>query len=213
VIAVMGLVPRTTLWSRAAASLHVLSTIVHEAGHAAMSLVTGGGVYIIEIHSPHSGLTVSWVNSRLSSIARSAAGYAAPPLAGLGIAAMLARGHAEAVLMLTTALMVMVLIVSRDLVTIASVLLVGAATFAAFYWGSAGVQQWVGYTEAWLLLLCETAGLWELVRARITGHQFDNGDDAAALAGQTYIPAVVWIVAWYALNGWALWTAAPLLWP
>ena len=212
-IAGLGLVPGSTWWRRAVSSLHVLSTIVHEAGHATVSLVTGGGVYVIEIHGSQSGLTSSWVNSRLSSIARSAAGYAAPPLAGLGIAALLAHGQAHTVLILTTAVMLLVLLVSRDLLTIASVVAVGLVAFAAMYWGSAGMQQWVAYTEAWLLLLCEIAGLWELIKARTSGQYFEHGDDAESLTDQTHIPGPIWILAWYALIGWALWTAVPLLWP
>jgi hypothetical protein len=212
-IALLGLVPPSTWWRRVLASLHVVSTIVHEAGHAAVSIVTGGGVYLIAVDSPHSGMTRSWVNSWLSAVFRSAAGYAAPPLAGLGIAALLGRGHAHTVLLLTTVLMALVLVVSRDVITIGSVLAVGLVAFAAFYWGSAGVQQWVAYTEAWLLLLCEAVGLWALVHNRMSGPYFEQGDDAEALAKRTFIPAPLWILAWYALNGWALWIAVPLLWP
>jgi len=206
-ITLLGLVPPGTLGGRVAASLHVLSTIVHEAGHAAMSIATGGGVYVIEIHSPHSGVAYVWFTSWFSSVATRVAGYAAPPLAGLGIAVLLGRGQAHTALILTIVVMVLVLLVSRDLVTVASVVAVGLVVFAAGYWGSAGVQQWTAYIEAWLLLLCETAGLWQLVKYR-----FDN-DDAKALAQKTWIPRPIWILAWFALNGWALWIAAPLLWP
>ncbi|MEV6646898.1 M50 family metallopeptidase [Amycolatopsis sp. NPDC051371] len=62
----------------------VLGTFVHEGGHALMSVLTGGGVYRVAIFSPDSGVTWSWVPSRLSSILTSAAGYAMPSLAGLG---------------------------------------------------------------------------------------------------------------------------------
>ncbi len=112
-------------------SLHVLSTIVHEAGHAAMSVVTGGGVHIIEIHSPHSGVTISWVPSWLPSVIRIAAGYAAPPLAGLGIAALLADGKVQSALILT----------------VGCVVAVGLVAFATQQWGSTGLQQWIAYLE------------------------------------------------------------------
>src|SRR5262249_50817257 len=120
---------------------------------------------------------------------------------------LLGRGQAHTALILTTVVMVLVLLISRDLVTVASVVAVGLVVFAAGYWGSEGVQQWTAYIEAWLLLLCETAGLWQLVRYR-----FDN-DDAQALAQKAWIPRPIWTLAWFALNGWALWIAAPLLWP
>ncbi|MEV6640726.1 hypothetical protein [Amycolatopsis sp. NPDC051371] len=38
-------------------------------------------------------------------------------------------------------------------------------------------------------------------------------DDAANLADATPIPAFAWIAAWATLIGWALWHAAPMLWP
>lgn len=210
-IAMLGFAPQRGVWRSATTSLHVLSTIVHEAGHAAVSVVTGGEVHRIEIHTPRSGATFSSRGSWLSEIVKSSAGYAVPPLAGLGMAALLDRGQAHAVLVLTAAAMALVLPVSRGWRTIASVLAVGWVAFAALYWGSAGVQQMVAYTETWLLLLCEMAGLWELVRIRT--HRNEYQDDAASLAKKTLIPGPVWILGWYALNGWALWTAAPLLWP
>ena len=123
---------------------------------------------------------------------------------------LLDRGQAHTVLVLTAAAMVLVLLVSRGWRTIASVLAVGWVAFAAMYWGSAQTQQWVAYTETWLLLLCEPIGLWELVRVRT--HGIESRDDAMSLKNKTWIPAPVWILGWYALNGWALWTAAPLLW-
>jgi hypothetical protein len=210
-IAMLGFAPQHGVWRSATTSLHVLATIVHEAGHAAATVVTGGDVHRIEVHTPRSGATRFSRNSWLSAIVRSAAGYAAPPLAGLGMAALLNRGQAHTVLVLTVAAMVLVLPVSRGWRTIAAVLAIGWVAFAALYWGSAQIQQLVAYTETWLLLLCELAGLWQLVRIRTHGD--DPQDDARSLANKTLIPSPIWILGWYALNAWALWTAVPLLWP
>jgi hypothetical protein len=189
----------------------VLGTIVHEAGHAAMSCLTGGGVYLIEIYNPSSGRAHTWSSSQLSAITTGAAGYAAPPLAGLGAAALLNRGHAPAVLALTATVMVLVLLVSRDLITLISVLAVGLLAFAALYWGTAWVQHWVAYTEAWLLLISEIPGLFAVVMNRVCGD--GDGDDADGLALETRIPGMVWIAGWFALIVWALWSGVPLLWP
>jgi hypothetical protein len=210
-IAMVGFTPQAGIWRSATSSLHVLSTIVHEAGHAAVSVATGGEVHRIEIHTPRSGATLSSRGSWLCEIVKSSAGYAAPPLVGLGLAVLLDRGQAHTVLVLTVAAMVLVLPVSRGWRTIASVMAVGWVAFAALHWGSAQVQQLVAYTETWLLLLCELAGLWELVRARTHGNE--SQDDAESLRSKTLIPGPVWILGWYALNSWALWTAGPLMWP
>ena len=211
-IAATGFVPRGTWSRRVLFTAHALSTIVHEAGHAASAVLTGGGVYLIKITSPDGGHTKYWHPSWFSSVVSKFAGYAAPPLAGLGIAALLAEGQVRPVLVLTVVAMGLVLLVSRGLLTIFSVAAVGFLAFAALNWGSVEVQLLVAYTEAWLLLLCELAGVWVLVKARIRGRRPDT-DDAVDLFRKTLVPSPVWILAWLALNGWALWVAVPLLWP
>jgi hypothetical protein len=209
-VSTTGVLPRSTRVRRAAFLVNALSTTVHEAGHALAAIVTGGGVWVIRVHTPDSGVTSIWYPSQLSSIAISAAGYAAPPLAGLGIAYQLSHGHAPQVLTLTVAVMLLIFVVTRDLVTLACVLTIGAVAFSARYWGPLWLQTWVVYAEAWLLLLGEIAGLWAVLSARIGG--YDPDDDAASLAHMTHIPAVLWIAGWATLIGWAVWTAIPMLW-
>jgi hypothetical protein len=211
-VAATGFVSRHTWSRRVLFTAHVLSTIVHEAGHAASTIVTGGGVYLIKVTSPGGGHVIPWHPSWFSSVVGTFGGYATPPLAGLGLAALLAEGKVAPALVLTTVAMALVLTVSRDLLTVVCVGTVGFAAFAALYWGPVEVQLLVAYSEAWLLLLCELAGVWVLVTARMRGHGSDS-DDAAALARKTAVPGPVWILAWLAVNGWALWVAVPLLWP
>ncbi|ONI81911.1 hypothetical protein ALI22I_37635 [Saccharothrix sp. ALI-22-I] len=186
-------------------------TITHEFGHAAGGVVTGGVVHLIQVHSPHSGIAHTWHYSRFSSFVTAAAGHAMPPLAGLGAASLLARGHAPMLLALTIAAMILILVVTRDLITLVSVVTVGLAASLALYWGSEWVQHWIAYTETWLLLFSEITGVSALVVGRIQGS--GETDDADSLADITGIPAVVWIAGWTALVGWALWSAVPLLWP
>ncbi len=207
-----AVIPRVSLIRKMMFGFTVLGTITHEAGHGVASVVTGGGVQFIEIHSPDSGRTWTWYPSWPSAVITSAAGYATPPLVGLGFAALLGQGKAPMVLALTVASMALILAVSRDVLTVSSVVLVGALAFVVVRWGSIDAQHWLAYTETWLLLLCEFAGLWALVRNRLRGAH-DVEDDARTLAADTHIPAVVWIAAWAALNCWALWNAVPLLWP
>lgn len=189
---------------------NLLGTIVHEAGHAAVSVATGGGVLRLRIVSCGSGYVHSWSTSRLSSIVTSAAGYAMPPLAGLGAAALLHRGHPGAVLIITVVLMALLLPVCRDLLTLAAVAGIGLAAFGGVRWGSVSLQEFIAYTEAWLLLTSEIVGLAYIAIIRI----IDNApreDDAANLAARTHVPGVVWIVGWFGVLGWGLWEAVPLL--
>jgi len=194
------------------AHVNFLGTAVHEAGHAAAACITGGGVYQVEITNADSGMTRYWHRSWLASVLTTAAGYAAPPLAGLGAASLLSTGHTSAVLTITVAAMVLILIVTRDVVTLGVVVGLGVVAFATLYWGPSWLQNWVGYTEAWLLLTSEIGGLGHIVTNRIRGRS-PFFDDAESMASKTHIPGVVWIAAWFALICWAVWKGAVLLWP
>jgi hypothetical protein len=73
------------------------------------------------------------------------------------------------------------LVVTRDLLTFGAVLAVAAVAFAALYWGPAWLQNWVGYTEAWLLLTSEIKGLAIIVVNRVRGGRALS-DDAERMA-------------------------------
>ncbi|MFE9747140.1 M50 family metallopeptidase [Saccharothrix saharensis] len=45
-----------------------LGTVVHEAWHAAAGVLTGGGVHMIKVDTPHSGMTRTWYPSWLSRV-------------------------------------------------------------------------------------------------------------------------------------------------
>ena len=192
---------------------NVLGTIFHEGGHAFVSVLTGGGVRRIEVTNADSGATWHWTPSRLSRIFTGAAGYAMPPLAGLAAAALLHRGQAPAVLALTVAAMALVLLVTRDLLTLVLVVGVAGVAFAALRWGAGPLQNSLAYAESWLLLTSEIGGLAAIIANRVSHGYHGQSDDAAALAECTPIPAFAWIAGWFALIGWALWRATPLLWP
>jgi hypothetical protein len=220
-VSASSLAPLVTGKRNALYNVNVFGTIAHEASHAFLTVLTGGGVYRFQITGPDSGATHGWYPSRLSAIAVDIAGYAMPSLAGLGAAALLHRGHAAAVLTITVTTLVLLLFVTRDAITLFSVLLVGVLVFATLYWGPVWLRNWVAYTEAWLLLTSEIGGLANIVanrtRARRRGREQERrakyDDDADHLADRTHVPASVWIVGWFVVIGWTLWHGVPLLWP
>jgi hypothetical protein len=92
VIALVLLVPRGA-WRVGRLAI----TAVHESGHALMVLATGGRVGAVHLRADSSGVT--WhrgVQGRWRRILTSAAGYPAPPLAGLAGAGLVATGHTRA---------------------------------------------------------------------------------------------------------------------
>ncbi|MET9263657.1 M50 family metallopeptidase [Amycolatopsis sp. NPDC004079] len=192
---------------------NALGTVFHEGGHALLSILTRGGVYRIEITSADSGLTRTWRTSRWSRIPTTFAGYAVPPLAGLGAAALLHRGLSPAVLALTVLVMALVLLVTRDWLTFGIVAALGAIAGMTLWRGPEWLQNAVAYLETWLLLTSELGGVATLVANRVRHGSRDQADDASKLAEASPLPAAVWIAGWIALITWAIWTAVPMLLP
>lgn len=194
--------------------VNVISTIIHEGGHALVSLLCGGGVRQITITSPDAGQTLHrWLVTRGEAIATSFAGYAMPPLAGWACAAFLEHGSASWVLVAGALVMLAVLLVVRDAASFTVVLSVGATFAAVLWWGPVWLHLALATTVMWLLLIGEIPGVWELVRDRLSDHVLFDTDDAWTLYCDTNLPAPVWITAWYAVIGWCCWRAFWLLWP
>ncbi|WP_103348065.1 M50 family metallopeptidase [Amycolatopsis sp. CA-128772] len=192
---------------------NVLATLFHEGGHAAVTLLTGGDVSRVAITGAGDGFTAWKHKSGLGIVLASAAGYAMPPLAGLGAAVLLHQGRVAAVLVLTLVALVFILFFARDLLTFAVLIVVGAVVYCALRYAPGWLRTAIAYTEAWLLLTSEIDGVRILVVNRMNHGFRDRTDDAAALARRTALPSPLWIGGWFLLNGWALWHAFPLLWP
>lgn len=190
---------------------NVLGTLFHEGGHALVALLVGGNVSHVKIDSAEGGTTWSGGHTGLASVLVSAAGYAMPPLAGLGAAVLLHQGRVTAVLVLTLAALVFILLLARDLRTLIMIVAVGAVVYAALRYAPGWLRVAIAYTEAWLLLTSELAGVRVLVTNRRAKGFRGHTDDAAQLAKQTKMPSPLWIGGWFLLNGWAIWHAAPLL--
>jgi hypothetical protein len=204
------LVPRSGRISWVVHGFCYIGTWIHELGHAAACVLTGGGVYCIELHTPDSGVTYTWFPSWWSSVVTGMAGYAMPPLMGVGAASLISHGHSPFVLMDAVGLAVLALPVSRDLFTLAVSVTIGGVSAAALAWGPIELQHWLACTAAWLLLLSELPSLYSLLAGRFRGTA--EFDDAQVLTALTHIPGVLWIAGWTTLVGWGGWTAVPLLW-
>ncbi len=109
-------------------------TIAHEGGHGLVALLTGRTLTGIRLHSDTSGLTVSRGKPHgIGMILTAAFGYTAPPLLGLGGAALLAAGHITALLWLATVLLVAMLVMIRNAYGALTVFVTGG-TFVAVSW-------------------------------------------------------------------------------
>lgn len=174
-------------------------TIAHEGGHGLVALLTGRTLTGIRLHSDTSGLTVSRGKPHgIGMILTAAAGYTAPPLLGLGGAALLGVGRITLLLWLATALLVAMLVMIRNAYGVVSVLVTGG-TFVLVSWLTGPqVQAAFAYAVVWFLLLGGVRPAFELQAKRSRGGAGDS--DADQLSRLTHVPAGLWFFLFHAVS-------------
>ena len=187
-LAALVLVGSRRLWPLT----RTLVTIAHEGGHALVALAVGRRLDGVRVHRSTAGLTVSAGNaSGPGIVATAAAGYLAPPLLGLGAAALLATGHLVAALLLSLALLAALTLMVRNAYGILATLTVAAAVALVTLRGSSLLQAAFGYAMAWFLLIGGIRPVLELQRSRRRGRA--SRSDADQLAALTGVPGGVWV--------------------
>ncbi|CAL9456061.1 hypothetical protein SUDANB105_02530 [Streptomyces sp. enrichment culture] len=174
-------------------------TIAHEGGHGLVALLTGRTLTGIRLHSDTSGLTVSRGKPYgLGMILTAAAGYTAPPLLGLGGAALLASGRITLLLWLATALLLVMLVMIRNAYGVLTVVLTGALFVLVSWLTGPQVQSAFAFAVVWFLLLGGVRPAFELQSKRRHGGAPDS--DADQLARLTHAPAAVWLFLFHAVS-------------
>ncbi|WP_306323392.1 MULTISPECIES: M50 family metallopeptidase [unclassified Streptomyces] len=174
-------------------------TIAHEGGHGLVALLMGRRLDGIRLHSDTSGLTVSRGKpSGLGMVLTAAAGYTAPPLLGLGGAALLSDGHITLLLWLATALLVAMLVMIRNAYGVLTVVVTGGAFVLVSWLAGPQVQAAFAYTVVWFLLLGGVRPAFELQRKRRRGGAGDS--DADQLSRLTHVPAGMWLFFFHAVS-------------
>jgi Peptidase M50B-like len=159
-------------------------TIAHEGGHALVALAVGRRLDGVRVHRSTAGLTVSAGQaSGPGIVATAAAGYLAPPLLGVGTAALLA-------------------LMIRNAYGIVAVITVAAAVALVIWRGTPLVQAAFGSAMAWFLLLGGIRPVLELQQSRRRSRV--PRTDADQLARLTGVPAGVWVTLFALVAGSAL---------
>ncbi|WP_314686386.1 M50 family metallopeptidase [uncultured Bifidobacterium sp.] len=178
-------------------------TIAHEGGHALAAKLTGRRLQGVALHADTSGVTVSSGRSRGPGLALTRfAGYASPPLWGLGCSALVAAGYPTAALWLLVILLVLLLVRIRNGYGLLAVLAALLIVIGVSWWGDERLRTMAACTLAWFLLLGALRPLAELQHQRRTGQA--QGSDADQL-GAGGIPAGAWILLWALMGLGALW--------
>jgi len=168
-------------------------TMAHEGGHALVALLAGRRVDGVRVMRSTAGVTVSEGHAAGPGIVlTAAAGYLAPPLLGLGAAALLASGHLAGMLLLSLVLLAALAVAMRNAFGIAAVVVTGAAIAAVLWRGSALGENALGYLLTWFLLFGGVRPVLELQRTR--RRQRGRGTDADQLALLTGVPAGLWVL-------------------
>ncbi|MEU3978505.1 M50 family metallopeptidase [Streptomyces sp. NPDC026672] len=174
-------------------------TIAHEGGHGLVALLSGRQLTGIRLHSDTSGLTVSRGKPHgLGMILTAAAGYTAPPLLGLGGAALLATGHITLLLWVATLLLLAMLVMIRNAYGALTVILTGGAFLLVSWLAGPQVQAAFAYAVVWFLLLGGVRPAFELQAKRSRGGAGDS--DADQLSRLTHVPAGLWLFLFHAVS-------------
>jgi hypothetical protein len=177
----------------------LLVVLMHESGHAAATLLVGGSVDQISISPNEGGVTMSrYVPALWRSVIVSSAGYVGSTISGcvlVWLAARTKNGRWPLVALAAWCAGVALLYV-RDGFTLLFTAGCAVALFLLARFGS----DWL--RRAVLVFLGAFSICYALydIRDDLLHLQSSGASDADALARLTYIPAVVWGVAWGALS-------------
>ena len=146
-------------------------------------------------------------------VATSFAGYATPPVLGLGAAALVAGDAIEAMLGLGIVLLLATLVIVRNVFGAAAVLGVGAVLGLVVAYGSVDLQYAFACFVTWFLIVGGLRTVIELQRKR--GRRRTPDSDADQLERLTGLPARLWVALFVLLSLFALLGASRLLlaWP
>jgi Peptidase M50B-like len=186
--------------------LRLLVVLVHESGHAAAAVLTGGKVLGIKIAANESGLATTAGGSRFIILN---AGYLTSALFGAVLLRLIGSQRSRKFVLegLGVLLIIVGVIWVRDLFTWA---FCGAISAVLIFLGVKASEQVETFTVG---LIATTSSLYALfdIRSDVLslGAIASNAgvSDAAKLAEMTGIPGIIWGGAWIALSAFAMYKA------
>lgn len=185
-------------------------TLVHEAGHAIVAVLTGRRLNAIRLHTDTSGLTLSTGRPRgPGMMATAAAGYLAPAALGLGSVALVRADETDIALYAGLGVLALMLVFIRNWFGLLVVVAAGAAVSALVWKADSDIQDFAALTFAWFLLIAAPRTVLDLWAHRRRSRT--RTTDADILARLTHLPAAVWNLVFLLLIGGALGTAVWLV--
>jgi len=185
-------------------------TIAHEGGHALFGFLLGRSIKSMTFFRDQGGLTVSTGAGAIGLFVSALAGYLGPSIFGFAGAMILVHDfEPRAVLLMSMAFLLGVLIMTRNLFGLLTVLVTGAVLWTVAMRATPAVQLVFAYVWVWFLLMGGARQIPTLFRVIASG---DTSNDAGALQKQTHIGDVVWLfVFWLGSVAALVWGGAQLL--
>lgn len=172
--------------------LRTVVTIAHEGGHAVTALLVGRRLAGMRLHADTSGVTLSRGRpAGPGMVATAIAGYIAPCVLGLGIAALAVTEWYVIPLVVCLVLLVGMLLAIRNVFGFVAIIVVGAALVGVTWYVPERFAQAGVSLLAWFLLFGGLRAVTELPRSRRSRRGRES--DADLLARLTHVPAIVWI--------------------
>lgn len=173
-------------------TLRMVVTIAHEGGHAVTALLVGRRLAGMRLHSDTSGVTLSRGRpTGPGMVATAFAGYVAPCLLGLGIAALAGTDQYLVPLVVCLVLLVGMLLTIRNVFGFVAIIATGAALVGLTWYVPERFAQAAVSLLAWFLLFGGLRAVIELPRSRRSRRGPES--DADLLARLTHVPALVWV--------------------
>lgn len=172
------------------AARHVV-TLVHEAGHALVAVLTGRRLDGVRLHRDTSGLTTSIGRpTGPGMVATAAAGYLAPSALGLGLLGLVSLDRAAWALWVALGVVAGMLVVIRNAFGLLVVALAGAGVALLVWRTDAAAQSFAALALATFLLVGGPRTSVELWSSRRASRS--RTSDADVLARLTSVPAPLW---------------------
>jgi hypothetical protein len=175
-----------TLWK---ITIHA-ETVVHEAAHAMVGVVTGRSISSVKINQNGSGATGIVPPAGFGYGVAAFVGYVGASAAGLLAAWLISIGRIVAVLWLGGLLLALMVLLVRNLFGGLVVLACGALLYLILRYTTAGVETAVAYGLTWFLLLSAPK------RALGIAKKPKDVADAKILAGMTFLWPSAWCFLW-----------------
>lgn len=211
-VLIIGAIALVVTWSPLGYRLvRHLATLLHEAGHAIVSVLVGRKLRGIRLHSDTSGLTLSRGKpTGPGMIATLLAGYPAPAVVGLAGAWLLGQGFAAGTLWALVLLCAVMLLFIRNFYGLWVVLVTGVGVAALSWLASGTVISIAAYVMVWGLLLIAPRAVVDLQRSR-RRQRGRSDSDADQLARLTRMPAGLWVGIFWLITAACLVTGGWLL--